>query len=173
MENKVKQEGIELARAKAAVTALDGDISSEEKKKSQLQKSMKDDGKALQAKEKEMSKVQSLFETLKQNDQRDNEAYMLSQRKYEAACAGMEVNEEGEAQTLQEQLIHAEEEAARVDTENKQALMQLNFYQSQLKEKESQLGSDSQDYERDKVLLQQKEKDVKALEVRTLYLTVI
>ncbi|KAJ8926989.1 hypothetical protein NQ314_020550, partial [Rhamnusium bicolor] len=126
-------------------------ITTEEKKKNQLEKNLKDDNNVLHAKEQELSRVQSLFDTLKENDEKDNEAFALSQRKFEAISAGMEVNEDGEAETLQEQLINAKEEAARASTESKQASMQLTFCQSQLKEKQKELGSNSADYERDKV----------------------
>lgn len=52
-----------------------------------------------------MGKIQGLFEELKNNDARDNEAFALSQKKFEAVSAGMEINDDGVAETLQEQLI--------------------------------------------------------------------
>lgn len=60
-----------------------------------------------------MLQVQSLFEALKDNDKKDSEAFELAEKKYEALCAGMEVNDQGEAETLAEQLINAKEEASR------------------------------------------------------------
>lgn len=59
----------------------------------------------MKAKENELDKIQGLFEQLKDNDARDNEAFALSQKKFEAVSAGMEMNDEGVAETLQEQLI--------------------------------------------------------------------
>lgn len=66
---------------------------------------MKDDEVALKTKEAELSKVQNLFQQLKDNDAADSEAFAASQRRYEAVSAGMDVNEEGKAETLQEQLM--------------------------------------------------------------------
>lgn len=77
----------------------------------------------------------------------------------------MEVNEEGEAQTLQEQLMKAKEEASSANTEAKKASMKLNYCQTQLKEKQKDIGSNSQDYENDKINLELKEKEVASLEV--------
>lgn len=57
--------------------------------------------------------MQSLFETLKENDKLDSEAYELSEKKFEAVCAGMEVNDQGETETLAEQLMSAKEEASK------------------------------------------------------------
>lgn len=52
-----------------------------------------------------MEKVQGLFQQLKDTDEADNQAFALSQKKYEAISVGMEVNDDGEAQTLQDQLM--------------------------------------------------------------------
>lgn len=66
---------------------------------------MKDDSAALTSKEQELAKVQNLFQSLKDADAADTEAFAASQRKFEAVSAGMDVNEDGEAETLQEQLM--------------------------------------------------------------------
>lgn len=81
----------------------------------------------------------------------------------------MEVNDEGEAQTLQEQFMQAKEEALRAVTESKQASMQLTSCQSQLAQKQKETGSNSADYERDRVALDKKEKEVKDLEVKYIF----
>lgn len=168
VESELKKCEKQEAKANASLKTIEDNIKSEEKKKLQLEKNFKDDTKALNSKEQELSKVQSLFETLKQNDAKDTEAFALSQKKFEAISAGMEVNEDGEAETLQEQLMKAKEEASRANTESKQASMRLDFCQSQLREKQKDLGANSSDYEKDKSILQQKEKEVKVLEVSKL-----
>lgn len=168
LEKELKEKEKEEAKSNAAIKSIKDTINSEEKKKTQLEKNLKDDSKALQDKEKELGKVQELFETLKQNDAKDAEAFALSQKKFEAVSAGMEVNEEGEAQTLQEQLMKAKEEASLANTEHKKATMKLNYCQTQLKEKQKELGTNSHDYEKDKVTLETKEKEVASLEVISL-----
>ncbi|CAH1162979.1 unnamed protein product [Phaedon cochleariae] len=164
LEEQLKEKEKQEAKSNASLKSSKDEINTEEKKLNQLRKNLEDDRKALAAKEQELGKVQGMFEALKGNDERDTEAFALSQRKFEAVSAGMEVNEEGEAQTLQEQFMRAKEEAAKADTESKQASMQLTSCQAQLAEKQRGLGANSADFEKDRGLLGQKEKEVKALE---------
>lgn len=168
LESELKEKEKQEAKANASIKTMKDDINTTRKNKTQLEKNLIDDGKVLQAKEQELDKVKSLFESLKGNDAKDNEAFALSQRKFEAISAGMEVNEDGEAETLQEQLMNAKAEATKASTESKEALMQLTFCQSQLKEKLKELGPNSTDYEKDKVNLNIKEKEVDTLDVRYL-----
>lgn len=128
-------------------------------------KNLKDDTAALTAKEQELAKVIDLFQKLKDADAADSDAFAASQRKYEAVSAGMDVNEDGEAETLQEQLMGVKQEAAKANTEAKQAGMQLAFSQNQLKEKQKELGTDVGDYEKDKKLLDKISVEVKSLQV--------
>lgn len=111
-----------------------------------------------------MSKVQSLFETLKENEAKDKEALSVSQKKYEAVAAGMEVNEEGKTQSLQEQLMVAKQEAAEANTQRKQASMELSFCQNSLKEKQKTLGTNATDYQKDKINLDKIMKESVSLE---------
>lgn len=165
LETELKEKEKQEAKSNASIKSVKDNINTEEKKKAQLEKNLKDDTKALNDKENELSKVQSLFETLKQNDANDADAFALSQKKFEAISAGMEVNEDGEAQTLQEQLMKAKEEAAVANTESKQSSMRLSFCRSQLKEKQKELGSGPDDYKKNEETLKMKEKEVAALEV--------
>lgn len=59
----------------------------------------------MKAKEQELAKVNDLYETLKNNEASDAEALATCQKKYEAICVGMEVNDSGEVQTLASQLL--------------------------------------------------------------------
>ncbi|XP_074031936.1 structural maintenance of chromosomes 2 [Leptinotarsa decemlineata] len=164
LEAQLKEKEKKEAKSAAALKSVKDDTKSEEKRRDQLKKNFDEDSKALEAKEQELSKVQSLFETLKENDKRDNEGFALSQRKFEAVSAGMEVNEDGEAQTLQEQFMQAKEEAVRANTESKQSSMLLNSYRSQLAERQKELSSNSFDTQKDEVMLKKKENEVKVLE---------
>lgn len=51
--------------------------------------------------------MESLFNKLKENEAADKEAFSASQKKFEALNVGMEVNDEGKTETLQEQLMSA------------------------------------------------------------------
>lgn len=68
----------------------------------------------MKTQEEKLNQVRSLFEKLKENDASAKEAVAACQRKFEALSAGMEVNDEGETQTLQEQLMSKTNENAFV-----------------------------------------------------------
>lgn len=105
LEAQVKEKEKFNTKSTVSIKAVKDSIKNEEKKLKDIHKNIKDDGMLLENKQHELSKVNDLFESLKQNDEKDNEAYNQAQKKYEAICAGMEINESGEAQSLQEQLI--------------------------------------------------------------------
>jgi structural maintenance of chromosome 2 len=123
-----------------------------------------DDEKTLKRKEEELDKVQAMFAKLKEADQRDTDAFLKSQKRYEALSAGMELNEEGEAETVLEQLMNARQEAAKANTEMKQASMRLNFCQTQLKDKQKQRLSNANEAQSDKKAFDATSQEVKNLE---------
>lgn len=65
---------------------------------------MNDDTKTLTKKESELSKLQALYDKLQSNNASDKAAYDTCQKQYEALLTGMEINDEGQAETLLEQL---------------------------------------------------------------------
>lgn len=78
---------------------------SEEKRLKQLIKSKEDDAKTLLNREKEMQKMDNMFKDLKDAEANDSAALKAAKKKFEALNAGMEIDDKGEAKTLQEQLI--------------------------------------------------------------------
>lgn len=62
-------------------------------------------------------------------------------------------------------LIGAKQLAAEANTNIKQAAMQLDHLQSQLKAKQRESGSNAADYQRDKKHLETMEREVQSLEV--------
>ncbi|RZC38547.1 structural maintenance of chromosomes protein 2, partial [Asbolus verrucosus] len=135
IESELKEAEKSQAKVNASIRSIKDNIVAEIKKKDQLEKNLVDDKKVLKQKEEELSKVQAMFQKLKDNDERDNKLFMASQKCYEALSAGMELNEEGEAKTLLEQLMNVRQEATKANTEAKQALMRLDFCQAQLNDK--------------------------------------
>jgi structural maintenance of chromosome 2 len=164
VEAELKTAEKSQAKVNAAVKSVDEDIKTEIKKKSQLEKNFADDEKTLKRKEEELDKVQAMFAKLKEADQRDTDAFLKSQKRYEALSAGMELNEEGEAETVLEQLMNARQEAAKANTEMKQASMRLNFCQTQLKDKQKQRVSNANEAQSDKKAFDATSQEVKNLE---------
>ncbi|KAJ8911802.1 hypothetical protein NQ315_014226, partial [Exocentrus adspersus] len=149
LEVELKEKEKQEAKTNASIKTIKDNLNTEEKKKNQLIQNLEDDSKILQAKEEELNNVKSLFESLKENDAKDNDAFAMSQKSLRQLVL----------------LMNARENAAKASTESKQALMQLTFCQTQLKEKQRELESNSVDYEKDQTNLTNKQKEVNALEV--------
>lgn len=60
---------------------------------------------ALADKQKELSKVESMFVQLKTADEEDSKALAEAQRKFQAVSAGLLTTDDGQEATLQEQLM--------------------------------------------------------------------
>lgn len=101
LDEKLQNEGKTSGNLKAGQGAVD----QEEKKLKSLLKSIADDEKSHKAKEAEMAKVKDLFQGLKEADERDTLAYEEAQKKFEAVTQGLSTNEDGEASSLQDQLM--------------------------------------------------------------------
>lgn len=120
----------------------------------------------MSSKETEFNKVKEMFEELKKFDEADAEAFLTSQKKFEAISAGMEINEEGKAETVLEQLMDVRSIAAQARGEQQKALIQLKYSEEQLKIKEKEFGAnsaDSGDYKREMVQLR---REIDDLQVR-------
>lgn len=118
---ELKLQENEQSKEAAAVKGAKQNIESEKKRLCELQKvcclkciitpltimilqNLDDDTKVLKSKEVDLSKLKSLYNELQSNDNSDKAAYKNCQKQYEALIAGMEINEEGQAETLLEQL---------------------------------------------------------------------
>lgn len=105
LESKLKDQIKLEAEVNAVEKASKESVSSEERNIKQLEKNLKIDENALKSKEQDLAKTNDFYENLKNNENTDVEALAACQKRYEAICAGMEVNDNGEAQTLMSQLM--------------------------------------------------------------------
>lgn len=151
-------------RANAELKSAVENVKTEEKKLKDLKKNLQDDEKALKTKEKEMAELNNKFESLKNADEASTAAYLAAKKRYEALNAGMEIGDDGEAATLQEQLMYTKQQSAQLSTEIEKMSMEIKHAQKQLKEKQNHFGQSSQEYERDRSKLAGMEKDVQKLE---------
>lgn len=163
IETNLSQREKILAKCNATEKATKNAITVEEKRKQQLIGSVKDDETALKSKENEMSGANEMFQKLKDSETVDKTAFIKAQNKFEAINAGMEIGDDGEASTLQEQLIKAKQDSTEAATAAKQALMQLQHCESQLKQKQKDMGATASDYKHDKTTVENLEKDLKNL----------
>lgn len=108
----------ELTRAESAQTgekkSTEQGLAIEVRNLKKLQKNVHDDGQALAHKEQEMATVGGQFEQLKQAEADDKVAFEAAKKRYDAVRSGLLTNEDGEATSLQDQLMQAK----RVATES-------------------------------------------------------
>lgn len=92
------------ATANGAKKSANQEVETEKRKLKLIQKNLSKDEDALQSKEAEMGRVGGLFQTLKEADEADSKAFSDAQKRFQAVSAGLDVNEEGQASSLQGQL---------------------------------------------------------------------
>lgn len=92
------------ATANGAMKSASHEVDAEKRKLKQIQKNVVKDEEALQTKEAQMAKVGGLFQSLREADETDSKAFADAQKRFQAITAGLDVNEDGQAASLQEQL---------------------------------------------------------------------
>lgn len=154
------------AEINSSVKSIKEDINNEIQKKRQLIQNISEEEKSLKAKQADLAKVQGMFQKLKNADKADSDALEIAQKRYDALIAGMEINEEGEAETLLEQLMNARQESTQFNTKVKQGNMRLDFCQKQLKQKSKERLSISGENLNLRKEIDMTDKEVKALEIQ-------
>lgn len=104
LEKELEELNQRDAKLKASIDASQEQIISEERKLKTKLKNIKIDENALAKKEAEMGKTADVFEKLKSDEANDLKAYQDAQKRYEAVNCGLDINDEGEATSLQDQL---------------------------------------------------------------------
>lgn len=130
----------------------------------QIRINIADDKNALNLKEEELEKVGGLFQKLKEMDQKDTEALLKAQEKYQKISAGLLESEDGINATLEQQLISAKQSITQAQTEIKQCEMTLDHNRQQLKKKQNDMNNTNNEYKKYNMDLEKKEKELKNLE---------
>lgn len=130
----------------------------------QIKINIAEDKNALVLKEEELEKVGGVFQNLKEMDQKDNEALLKAQEKYQKISAGLLESEDGKNATLEQQLINAKQSITQAQTELKQCKMMLDHNRQQLNKKQKDMHSTENEYKKYNMDLQNKEKELKSLE---------
>ncbi|KAL1394644.1 hypothetical protein pipiens_011800 [Culex pipiens pipiens] len=164
LEAELSGESKKEATVAAERNSTKDNIGVEQRKLKNLVKSIKDDEGALGKKEGEMQRTGDMFQSLKDADEADAKAFADAQKRFEAVSAGLSTNEDGEAATLQDQLMAAKQKAAESATAIKQSEMELKHCQQLLKEKERDANSSDAAYTEDKKKLTKTEGQIRALE---------
>lgn len=163
LEAELNAESKKEATASAERDSTKESIAVEQRKLKNLQKSIKDDENALQKKEAEMQRTGDMFQNLKDADEADAKAFADAQKRFEAVSAGLSTNEDGEAATLQDQLMAAKQKAAESATAIKQSEMEQKHCQQLLKEKQGDMNSSDAAYLEDKKKLTKTEGQIQSI----------
>lgn len=163
MEAELSAESKKEATVAAERNSTKDNIGVEQRKLKNLLKSIKDDENALSKKESEMQRTGDAFQSLKDADEADAKAYADAQKRFEAVSAGLSTNEDGEAATLQDQLIAAKQKSAESATSIKQCEMELKHCQQLLKEKQGDMNSSDAAYLDDKKKLTKTEGQIQSI----------
>lgn len=93
------------ATANGAKKSASSEVETEKRKLKTLLKNMAKDKEALNSREEDMAKVGGMFQNLQEADEADRKAFTDAQKRFQAISAGLDMNSDGEAASLQEQLI--------------------------------------------------------------------
>ncbi|XP_037905557.1 structural maintenance of chromosomes protein 2 [Hermetia illucens] len=160
LEEKTKGD----ASATGNIKAAQGTIDQEKRKIKNLTQSIRDDEKTLVSKENQMEKFKDMFQKLKDADEEDAKAYADAQKRFEAITQGLSTNEEGEAASLQDQLMTAKQHLIEAQTSIKQNDMELKHSKKTLNQKKSESQTKDADYLKDKNLQDQMSANIKQLQ---------
>ncbi|KAH8393307.1 hypothetical protein KR215_003892 [Drosophila sulfurigaster] len=152
------------AKASGSLKAAKGTIEQDQKKIRMASKNISEDEAALLKKQQAMAMVKDEFQGLKDADANDAKAYEDAKRKLEAVSQGLSTNEDGEACTLQEQLIAAKQHLSEAQTTIKTSEMELRHTRTLLNQKQGETQTNDAAYTKDKSLQDQLEAEVKNLE---------
>lgn len=101
LDKEIKHE----AKLSGTIKANHDGLKQEESKLKELQKNIADDEENLKMKKMEMEKKKHLFQSLKECEARDILAYQKAQERYEAISQGLSTSDDGQACSLQDQLM--------------------------------------------------------------------
>lgn len=105
LEAELAKKSTDEATASAARKSVQAEIQTKKRQQKSLEKVVRDDEVMLGKKEAEMGELGGLFESLKQADERDTKAFEDAKKKFEEISSGLATNEDGQAASLQDQLI--------------------------------------------------------------------
>ncbi|XP_034044489.1 structural maintenance of chromosomes protein 2 [Thalassophryne amazonica] len=142
------------AKAQSTLDLKKQNLKDETKKRKELIKTMEEDKKMLEVKEKEVSKLTEALQALQQEGQKESTALEAAEQHFRAVSAGLSTNEDGEEATLAGQMMACKNDMSKADTEAKQAQMTLKHVQAELNTKQAEVKKMDSGYKKDQDALQ-------------------
>ncbi|CAH1397372.1 unnamed protein product [Nezara viridula] len=160
LEGHLKEAEQLEAKASAKVKSAKETLSADTKHLKQLQKNIDDDAKALNQKNEELSKVQAIFDNLREADKQDAEALAAAQKKFQAVSSGLLESEDGENATLQDQLMVVEQQLTEAEREIKKCTLQMQQDKKEFDTKRPLLKKTEMTFAKDQKELDEKEREL-------------
>ncbi|KAL8582210.1 hypothetical protein ACOMHN_004129 [Nucella lapillus] len=152
------------ATAQSALDNCREGIKAEEKKKKELVKNQEDNKKTAAERQKELEKMAQRMQEVKEASEKDAADYAAAQKHFQAVSSGLSANDDGEAATLNEQLLAAKNEISTAETNTKQAQMRLKHAEQEIKKKQGEVKKTDQDYKKDQSTYNALTQNLKKLE---------
>ncbi|KAH9489831.1 Structural maintenance of chromosomes protein 2 [Bulinus truncatus] len=135
-------------KVQGSVNAKKDALKSEQKKQKEISKNITDNKASIANREKDLSKIESNVEKMRTDKINTEKEYEAAKKHFQAVSAGLSSNDDGEAATLNDQLITAKSDISKAETDTKQAQMRLKHAQQEIKSKEAKLNETDQDYKK-------------------------
>lgn len=150
LENDLKLEEKVDIKETGNLDRLNDNLEEIKKKKNDVEKQLKKDEQLKNKKNNEYENLKHDFDKIEEEYTDAQSEYEKAQRNYDAIAAGKALNEDGEAsESLADQLIKAEEDYNRSNTEIKITKTKLSHNETQLKEKKAEANKYKTEYEKD------------------------
>eukprot|EP00794_Sanderia_malayensis_P008232 gene8232-9114_t len=163
LEKKVDELSKDDVKVNSDLKYAKENLKGEQKKKKELEKNISDDEVQLNAKQKEIGKLEDNLKKLEEQSTVDTNAVDAAQQHFHAVSAGLSSNKDGEDKTLTDQLMDCKNAISRSETEIKQAQMKLKHIEGELKKKKADLKSTEKGYEKDSTAFEKLKKEKKKL----------
>ncbi|XP_055886357.1 structural maintenance of chromosomes protein 2-like [Biomphalaria glabrata] len=135
-------------KVEGTVNAKKDALKSEQKKQKEINKNIADNKASVASREKDLSKIEGNVEKMRNDKINAEKEYEAAKKHFQAVSAGLSSNDDGEAATLNDQLITAKSDISKAETDTKQAQMRLKHAQQEIKTKEVDLKKTDQDYKK-------------------------
>ncbi|XP_065220294.1 structural maintenance of chromosomes protein 2 [Planococcus citri] len=161
LKDAEKAEAVVAATCKTSKTNL----TAEEKKLKQLEKSLADDTATFDGKKKQLDGVKGVFDKMKEEEQTNLEAYEAAKRKFQAVSSGLFSDDGGgDNATLEDQLMQVKGAIAQAEIDRKQCAMQMDHQKNQLKTKSAEVKKTESTFANDKKQLEKFEREIQNFE---------
>ena len=165
LEEELKAQENEVIKVETQLKSSKDSIKQEERKKSQIIKGRKTDEKALDEKSKTADELKSVYDKLRENDEKCENALKVAQARYEDISVGKFSSDSGDGKSasLQQQLMDLKGNLTKAQTTVKTSDMKLKHNAESLKKAKAEMKKTDAEYNKDTQNLKKYETEVNKL----------